>query len=632
MLKRCLWTITLPWIVLSQTYYMNFIFNNYRYVDRERKEVHTDRKNYTKNMTIEEETLEINSIESETLEITSKQIAPKPAVSYEDWPSLESHESELSALNTDEDDNADEVDKVDNIIEIIHNNGKPKKTTTITTERLTTKRHITKHTTREPTTEQPMIKYPVANKKKKPNREKPVVNKGSTVKVVEVTTEKLPNCMLIDIIADSGKGAQKETTTKTPERPRKTTPKKPRKTTPKKPIETTPKEPPETTPEEPIETTPEEPIETNPKEPIETIPEEPVETIPGEPIDTNPKEPIETIPEEPIETVLGEPIDTNPKEPIETTPEEPTEITTEADTADGTSNKTTELKTVTPHPPEFFHYPGAKCHEELDLHELFGISLERDRGLPSKVFCDFNNDWGGPWYLMTRIELPSRVHMRHWFFGYLTDDYNDMNINFISLAHIMNSMRIAMLIIGQDNNDKLVYNLYDDVVISGFNDLFMLRKAQLVEANTTDLLFVSVGDVINTFSGRNRSCPFHVMGGWWGFNTWRPTSQYFCVFPVDRDIKRPGFIAIFIKPSPFAVNNTALYENVITTRRPWVPTVDAILMEQANHDQKVYYQLRNEEFLDTKRAALAELGRRSQIFRDFNKNRIMDNGQPLGPT
>ncbi|EDW29104.1 GL19535 [Drosophila persimilis] len=453
MLKRCLWTITLPWIVLSQTYYMNFIFNNYRYVDRERKEVHTDGKNYTKNMTIEEETLEINSIESETLEITSKQISPKPGVSYEDWPSLESHESELSASNTDEDDKADEVDTVDNIVEIIHNNGKPKKTTTITTERLTTKRHITKHTTREPTTEEPMIKYP-----------------------------------------------------------------------------------------------------------------------------------------------------------------------------------TTELKTVTPHPPEFFHYPGAKCHEELDLHELFGISLERDRGLPSKVFCDFNNDWGGPWYLMTRIELPSRVHMRHWFFGYLTDDYNDMNINFISLAHIMNSMRIAMLIIGQDNNDKLVYNLYDDVVISGFNDLFMLRKAQLVEANTTDLLFVSVGDVINTFSGRNRSCPFHVMGGWWGFNTWRPTSQYFCVFPVDRDIKRPGFIAIFIKPSPFAVNNTALYENVITTRRPWVPTVDAILMEQANHDQKVYHQLRNEEFQDTKRAALAELGRRSQIFRDFDKNRIMDNGQPLGTT
>lgn len=173
------------------------------------------------------------------------------------------------------------------------------------------------------------------------------------------------------------------------------------------------------------------------------------------------------------------------------------------------------LKGIRAHPPDFFNYPQAVCHEDMDLHEVFGISLDRDRGLPSKVLCTFNNSWGGPWLLTTRIELPVRLHLRQWFFGYLTEDYKDLNANFLALAHIMNSMRTAMLIIGQDNSNRLVYNLYDDVVISSLNDLFLLRKAELVEANTTDLLFVSVGKVFNLFSGRNRTCPLQVLGGWW---------------------------------------------------------------------------------------------------------------------
>jgi len=163
----------------------------------------------------------------------------------------------------------------------------------------------------------------------------------------------------------------------------------------------------------------------------------------------------------------------------------------------------------------------------MDLHEVFGIRLERDRGLPTKILCDFKNSWGGPWLLMTRIELPVRIHLRHWYFGYVTPDYKDININFLALAHIMNSMRTAMLILGQDKDNKLVYNLYDDVVISAFNDLFMMRKAELVEANTTELLFVSVGKVMSSYAGRNRSCPLQVLGSWWGHHVVQQMYQGF---------------------------------------------------------------------------------------------------------
>lgn len=170
----------------------------------------------------------------------------------------------------------------------------------------------------------------------------------------------------------------------------------------------------------------------------------------------------------------------------------------------------------TPRPSQCFDYPQAKCQEDMYLHEFFGMTLQQDQGLAAKVSCEFQNEWSGPWLLMTRIELPVRVHTRHWFFGYLTDDYKDFNINLMSLAYIMNHMRLALLVIGQDNNNQLVYNLYDDFVISGFNDLFMLRKAHLVEGNTTDLFYPSVGEVLETNTGHNRSCPFAVMGAWWG--------------------------------------------------------------------------------------------------------------------
>ncbi|KAM8716055.1 hypothetical protein ACLKA7_003008 [Drosophila subpalustris] len=313
---------------------------------------------------------------------------------------------------------------------------------------------------------------------------------------------------------------------------------------------------------------------------------------------------------------------------IEPTPT-PIEITTTTtiETTESTnqSKEPIEQSTIkwllpTPHPSEFFDYPQAKCHEELDLHELFGIPLAKDRGLPSKVLCEFNNDWGGPWLLMNRMELPTRIHMRHWFFGYITEDYKDMNINFLALAHIINNMRLAMLIIGQDNNNQMVYNLYDDFVMSGFNDLFMLRKAHLVEANTTDLLFISIGEVLISDTGRNRSCPFRVLGAWWG-PKWDEFHQGFCVFPVERDIHRPGYIAFFIKPSPFEVNNTAFYSTGITTRRPWASTIDPTLMAKANNDRFLYDTLKEEDFLRNKMKVKDELQRREGLYKAIETRR-----------
>ncbi|XP_030079276.1 spore wall protein 2 isoform X2 [Drosophila hydei] len=277
----------------------------------------------------------------------------------------------------------------------------------------------------------------------------------------------------------------------------------------------------------------------------------------------------------------------------------------------------------TPHPPKFFDYPEAECKEDMQLHEVFGITLARDRGLPVKILCEFHNSWGGPWLLMNRMELPTRLHFRHWIFGYLTEDYKDLNINFLSLAHIINTMRLAMLIIGQNNNKQPVYNLYDDVVISGFNDLFMLRKAHLVEANTSDLLYFSVGEVIVLDSGRNRSCPFRVLGGWWGAKI-ESSSNAPCVFPVDRDVKQPGYVAIFIKPNPFKVNNTAFYQTEITTRRPWAATVDLELMQQANNNISVYEKLKLAKFLLNKKLVKEESERRARIY----ESKLF--GQPTG--
>ncbi|EDW63932.2 uncharacterized protein Dvir_GJ10477 [Drosophila virilis] len=286
---------------------------------------------------------------------------------------------------------------------------------------------------------------------------------------------------------------------------------------------------------------------------------------------------------------------------------------TETATATNTETTTPHWLKATPHPSEFFDYPEAICHEDMQLHEVFGVTLARDRGLPVKILCEFQNHWGGPWLLMNRMELPARLHMRHWFFGYLTEDYKDININFLALAHIINTMRLAMLIIGQDNNNELVYNLYDNVVISGFNDLFMLRKAHLVEANTTDLLFVSVGEVIESDAGRNRSCPFRVLGAWWG-PKWDSSKRTFCVFPVERDINRPGYMAIFIKPNPFEVNNTAFYEDEITTRRPWASTIDLELLARLENDRKKYNDVKEQEFHLNKRKVKEEMHRRVNFF------------------
>ncbi|KAI8043680.1 uncharacterized protein LOC128263342 [Drosophila gunungcola] len=277
---------------------------------------------------------------------------------------------------------------------------------------------------------------------------------------------------------------------------------------------------------------------------------------------------------------------------------------------------------VTPHPAEFFDYPQAECQEDMDLHEVFGISLERDRGLPTKILCNFKNSWGGPWLLMTRIELPVRIHLRHWYFGYVTPDYKDININFLALAHIMNSMRTAMLIIGQDSDNKLVYNLYDDVVISAFNDLFMMRKAELVEANTTELLFVSVGKVMSSYAGRNRSCPLQVLGSWWGRHSVQEMYEgFFCVFPTDRDISRPGYVAIFIKPSLFLANHTAFYNRPISTRRPWTSNFSARLLNGTIKKSAQYKKDKLTEWERNKMAVNKELSRRARIFEAIDRLR-----------
>ncbi|XP_016990700.2 uncharacterized protein LOC108052736 [Drosophila rhopaloa] len=282
-------------------------------------------------------------------------------------------------------------------------------------------------------------------------------------------------------------------------------------------------------------------------------------------------------------------------------------------------------ESVTPHPSEFFDYPQAECREDMDLHEVFGISLERDRGLPTKILCNFKNSWGGPWLLMTRIELPVRIHLRHWYFGYVTPDYKDININFLALAHIMNSMRTAMLIIGQDKDNQLVYNLYDDVVISAFNDLFMLRKAELVEANTTELLFVSVGKVMSTYAGRNRSCPLQVLGSWWGHFTVKEMYEgFFCVFPKDRDVSRPGYVAIFIKPSLFPANHTAFYNRPISTRRPWKSNLSAKILNETVRNSAQYKKEQDTEWERNKLAVNKELSRRARIFEAIDRLRLQE--------
>lgn len=95
----------------------------------------------------------------------------------------------------------------------------------------------------------------------------------------------------------------------------------------------------------------------------------------------------------------------------------------------------------------------------------------------------------------------------------------------------------------------------------------------------------------------------------------------FSVFPVERDIHRPGYIAFFIKPSPFEVNNTAFYNTAITTRRPWGSTVDPALMARANNDRLLYNRLKEEEFLSNKMRVKDELIRREAHYKSIEAKR-----------
>lgn len=95
----------------------------------------------------------------------------------------------------------------------------------------------------------------------------------------------------------------------------------------------------------------------------------------------------------------------------------------------------------------------------------------------------------------------------------------------------------------------------------------------------------------------------------------------FSVFPVERDVKQPGYVAIFIKPNPFKVNNTAFYQTQITTRRPWASTIDLELMKQANNKKDVYDELLNEKFWKNKKKVRQEVVRRERINEQFEEQR-----------
>lgn len=85
------------------------------------------------------------------------------------------------------------------------------------------------------------------------------------------------------------------------------------------------------------------------------------------------------------------------------------------------------------------------------------------------------------------------------------------------------------------------------------------------------------------------------------------------VFPVERNVRRPGFIAFFVRPNPFEVNNTALYQNQITTRRPWASTMDPNLMAEAKNNLQLYNTLKEERFLENKKMVKDEISRRAEI-------------------
>lgn len=83
---------------------------------------------------------------------------------------------------------------------------------------------------------------------------------------------------------------------------------------------------------------------------------------------------------------------------------------------------------------------------------------------------------------------------------------------------------------------------------------------------------------------------------------------------MERDINRPGYVAIFIKPNPFEVNNTAFYDDEITTRRPWASTMDLELLARLENDRKKYNDVKEQEFLLNKRKVKEEMHRRVNFF------------------
>lgn len=91
MLLCCLWT-ALPLVVLGQTYYINFVFNNYRYGSQFERNAGTES---TEPQSKEDKSHRL--VEQETLEINSKEICPE-----DEPPDSEARRLDHVHPNTDE--------------------------------------------------------------------------------------------------------------------------------------------------------------------------------------------------------------------------------------------------------------------------------------------------------------------------------------------------------------------------------------------------------------------------------------------------------------------------------------------------------------------------------------------------
>lgn len=82
-------------------------------------------------------------------------------------------------------------------------------------------------------------------------------------------------------------------------------------------------------------------------------------------------------------------------------------------------------------------------------------------------------------------------------------------------------------------------------------------------------------------------------------------------------------MAIFIKPSLFPANNTALYDHPISTRRPWSSNnYNTKILNETEKNSKAYKKEQKLEWERNKMAVQKELDRRARIFEAIDRLRI----------